>query len=424
MIKFLIKGLIRDKSRSRLPIIVVSIGVMLTVWMHAYITGFMGETIEMNARFTHGHVKVMTRAYAEDMDLLPNDLSLLEVSTLKEELSEKFPGMAWAARIQFGGLIDAPDEFGETRAQGPAVGLGLDLLSEHTMEIERLNLNRVIVRGALPQQSGEVLISETFSNFLKIEPGDEITLIGSSMNGSMVMQNFIVSGTLLFGVEILDRGTIIMDIEDARMALDMHDAAGEIIGFFPGGFYDNTLAEKTAEVFNESFADDPDEFAPVMKALSQQGTMGTYVQLAEVWSSYISLIFIFAMSLVLWNAGLLGGLRRYGEVGVRLAMGEQKGHVYRTMIFESVFIGIAGSIIGTAIGLLLAWWMQVYGINIEGMMEGASLMMPNRIRARITPPDFYIGFIPGVISTVIGTALSGIGIYHRQTSRLFKELEA
>ncbi|MBW6499615.1 MAG: FtsX-like permease family protein [Bacteroidales bacterium] len=420
----MIKGLIRDKSRSRLPIIVVSIGVMLTVWMHAYITGFMGETIEMNAKFTHGHVKVMTRAYAEDMDLLPNDLALLEVSALKEELSEKFPGMEWAARIQFGGLIDAPDELGETRAQGPAVGLGLDLLSENSKEIERLNLKRVIVRGTLPQQPGEVLISETFSHYLKIEPGDEITLIGSSMNGSMVMQNFVVAGTLSFGVEILDRGTIIMDIEDARLTLDMHDAAGEIIGFFPGGFYENEQALKTAEAFNEGFADDPDEFAPVMKALSQQGSMGTYVQLAEVWSSYISLIFIFAMALVLWNAGLLGGLRRYGEVGVRLAMGEEKGHVYRTMIYESIFIGIAGSIIGTALGLLLAWWMQVYGINIEGMMDGASLMMPNRIRARITPPDFYIGFIPGLISTVLGTALSGIGIYRRQTSMLFKELEA
>lgn len=45
MIRFLINGLFRDKSRSRLPIIVVAIGVMLTVFMNAYITGFMGDTI-------------------------------------------------------------------------------------------------------------------------------------------------------------------------------------------------------------------------------------------------------------------------------------------------------------------------------------------------------------------------------------------
>jgi putative ABC transport system permease protein len=39
----------------------------------------MGDTIEMNARFSHGHVKVMTRAYAENMNQLPLDLALMDV---------------------------------------------------------------------------------------------------------------------------------------------------------------------------------------------------------------------------------------------------------------------------------------------------------------------------------------------------------
>ena len=68
MIRFLFKGLIRDKSRSRLPIIVVAIGVMLSVLMHAYVTGIMGDTIEMSAKFSTGHLKVMTKAYAADVD--------------------------------------------------------------------------------------------------------------------------------------------------------------------------------------------------------------------------------------------------------------------------------------------------------------------------------------------------------------------
>jgi putative ABC transport system permease protein len=161
-----------------------------------------------------------------------------------------------------------------------------------------------------------------------------------------------------------------------------------------------------------------------MKSLSQQGGLGTYVNLSKVWGLYISMVFVFAMSLVLWNAGLLGGLRRYGEIGIRLAMGEEKGHVYRTMIYESVFIGLAGSVIGTMLGLFFAWLIQTYGIDISGMMEGAAIMMPSEIRARITPMDYYIGFVPGLFSTVAGTMLSGIGIYKRQTAKLFKELEA
>lgn len=424
MIKFLLKGLIRDKSRSRLPVIVVALGVMLTVLMHAYIKGFMGEAIEMNARFSYGHVKVMTRAYAENMNQTPNDMAMFDAENVLSDLENRFPEMEWAQRIQFGGLIDAPDENGETKSQGPAFGIGLDLLSEKTVEPERLNLVKSIVRGKMPEKQGEVLLSELFSGKLKVNPGDRITLIGSTMNGSMAIHNFIIAGTISFGNEMLDRGAVIADIEDVRLALDMSGATGEIIGFFRNGFYDNESALEIAARFNSINSADSGEYVPVMQSLSQQGSMGPYVNMSDYWVNYIAFVFIIAMSLVLWNAGLLGGLRRYGEIGIRLAMGEGKGHVYRTMIYESVMIGIAGSVIGTFFGLFFAWLIQKYGIDISGLMKGSSIMMPSVIRAQITPSAYFLGFIPGLVSTVIGTMLSGIGIYKRQTARLFKELEA
>ena len=424
MTRFLLKGLFYDKSRSRLPIIVVAVGVMLTVFMNAYITGFMGDTIEMNARFTHGHLKVMTKAYAENEGQLPNDLAMTEVSVLKEELSGRFPELDWAARIHFGGLVDVPDEQGETRSQGPAAGMGIDLLSPESREAERLNIRESIVRGRMVQNPGEALMADQFSQKLKVNPGDEVTLIGSTMHGSMSMYNFKVAGTVSFGTEALDRGSIILDIEDARLALDMYDAAGELIGLFKTGFYDDTHAMEIAREFNTPFETDGNEYAPVMKSLTQQGSMGQLVKMLDVWSVYIIAVFILAMALVLWNAGLLGGLRRYGEFGVRLAMGEEKNHLYRTLIYESIFIGIAGAIIGTSIGLLFAAWVQEKGINISGLMEGSAMMYPSAIRTRITPADYYIGFIPGLFSTVVGTMLAGIGIYKRKTSQLFNELEA
>jgi putative ABC transport system permease protein len=423
MIKFLIKGLLRDKSRSRLPVIIVSVGVMLTVWMNAYIRGFMGDTIEVNAKFTNGHVKVMTRAYAENAHQIPNDLALVNVNDLLAEMQEQLPEVEWAPRIQFGGLVDAPDENGETRSQGPAIGMGLDILSGKSKEDERMNLSRSLVRGNHIRNQGEALLSDEFAKKLGVKPGDDVTLIGSTMHGSMSMYNFQVVGTVSFGAEAIDKGAIIIDIEDARIALDMYDSSSELLGFLKLGFYDDDLAVEIAKEFNAKQTTE-DEFAPIMKSLSQQGAMGQYVQLTSVWSVYISMVFVFAMSLVLWNAGLLGGLRRYGEVGIRIAMGEEKGHVYRTMIYESIFIGIAGSIVGTVFGLFFAWLIQKYGIDITGMMQGSSMMLPTHIRARIAPSDFYIGFIPGLLSTILGTMLSGIGIYRRQTARLFKELEA
>ena len=120
---------------------------------------------------------------------------------------------------------------------------------------------------------------------------------------------------------------------------------------------------------------------------------------------------------------MLGGLRRYGEMGLRLAIGEYKGNVYRSLIYESVIIGFIGSVIGTIIGLGAAFYLQEVGLDFSDLMQNATIMWTAVYRAQITPAAYYVGFIPGVISTVIGTMLSGIGIYRRKTAQLFKELE-
>lgn len=426
MIRFIMRGLIRDRSRSLLPLMVVAIGVMLAVFMRGYINGIMVDMIEQSARFNTGHVKVMTAAYADNVDQIPNDLALLEVSDLKAKLERTYPEMEWVTRIRFGGLIDVPDENGETRSQGPAMGIGMDLLSGESGEVERLNLKNSLVRGAIPSVPGEVMLSEEFARKLEVSPGDEVTLIGSTMNGGMAIHNFKVSGTLRFGNTGLDRGTMIADLKDIQLALDMEDAAGEIFGYFPGGYYDDDLAAPVMAQFEQEFADPEDEYAPVMMRLRDQEGLSLFVDLAGSMGAIVTFVFMLAMSLVLWNAGLLGGLRRYGEIGIRLAIGEEKGHVYRTMIGESVMIGIAGTVIGTAIGLGFSYLLQTNGLDISQFTQNSSagVMMPNVIRSRITPPDFYIGFIPGLLSTVAGTMLSGIGIYKRKTAQLFKELES
>lgn len=424
MIKFLFKGLIRDKGRSLMPTIVVAIGVMLTVFLYCYLLGVMGDMIDFNARFSTGHVKIMTKAYAENEDQIPNDLALLDVNELIQELKKDYSTIDWVPRIKFGGLIDVPDENGETRAQGTAAGMSFDLLSKDSKEIERLNLHKALVRGSLPQNSDEVLLSEEFAQKLEVNPGQQVTLISSTMYGGMAFYNFIVSGTIEFGSSVLDRGGIVADISGIQNALDMQDACGEILGYqLDYATYNDEQAIQIVNSFNEKFENPDDEFAPVMRRLKEQEFLGEYLELVDSMQGIVVTVFILIMAIVLWNTGLIGGLRRYGEVGIRLAIGEEKGHIYKTMIYESLVIGIAGSIVGTALGLFLAYLMQEIGIDISFMMKNNTMMMQSVFRAKITPPAFYIGFIPGVFSIILGTMLSGVGIYKRQTAQLFKELE-
>jgi putative ABC transport system permease protein len=423
MTKFLLKGLLRDRHRSLFPVIIVSAGVAISVLLYCWATGVLGDIVSTSAKLETGHVKIMTQAYEELASQLPNDLAIFGLNDLLAQLQERYPDMDWAPRTKFGGLLDIPDENGETRAQSPVFGLGIDLLSPNSKELERFNMHDALVQGRLPQAAGEIVISEQLAQSLQVQPGETATLISATSNGGMAIYNFILVGTVRFGVAAMDTGAMLVDISDIQYALDMADATGELLGFFPKMIFDKPAALAITADFNAAFMNAGDEYSPTMLTLLDQNGLGEYLAIAESWIGMFVMAFIGVMSIVLWNTGLISGIRRYGEVGVRLAIGESKGHVYSSLLVESVMIGIIGSVIGTVIGLFFSYLLQEIGLDVSAMMQGATMMMSNVMRARVTPPAAIIGFIPGLLGTVFGAMLAGIGIFQRQTSQLFKELE-
>jgi putative ABC transport system permease protein len=431
MIAFLLKGLLRDKSRSLFPLLIVFMGVLLTVVLHAWLNGSITSLVLATAHFTTGHVRVMTKSYAKESDQIPNDLALLGIDSLMEGLKRDYRDLLWTPRIRFGGLLDLPDEKGETRAQTPVSGMGVDLFSVESPELSILNIRDAVVRGRVPRNRGEMLMGEEGARKLNIQPGDTATLIGSTMNGSMSVTNFVIVGTLRFGVVAMDRGTVIADISDIRQALDMQDGAGEILGFFRDDVYNDGRASAVASDFNSRHAliasgakGQDTAFSPVMGTLRLQSGLADYLDYIDLYSGVIIGVFVLAMSVVLWNAGLTGSLRRYGEIGIRLAVGEDRRHIYISLLVESLMIGLIGSMLGTMAGLAIAWYGELKGFDFGAVMKSSTLMFPNLVRARITPFTFVIGFLPGLLATFLGTAISGVGIYRRQTSELFKELES
>jgi putative ABC transport system permease protein len=233
----------------------------------------------------------------------------------------------------------------------------------------------------------------------------------------------VIAGTLHFGVSAMDRGAVIADVEDLQYSLDMTDAAGEVLGFFRDGVFRAERAREIATVFNERLEDSEDEFAPFMRTLRDHHGLAETLDLARAVGRAVIGLFVIVMSIVLWNAGLMGSLRRYGEFGLRLAIGENRGQLYRSLLLESLLIGLVGSLLGTALGLVLSFYLQARGLDISPLLKNASMMISDVLRARVTPVSWVIGFIPGVLATLLGSAIAGLGVFRRQTSQLTKELQ-
>ncbi|MCF7922220.1 MAG: FtsX-like permease family protein [Candidatus Marinimicrobia bacterium] len=442
MFRFLMKGMLRDKHRCLMPTIVVTLGVFLTVGMFAYMKGVMGDMLNNTSRLESGHVKITSLAYRSEIDLLPNDLAMEDGPGMLAMLRQNYPDVSWSERIKFGGLLDAFDENRETRAQLGVGGIGIDLFGPDAADRERWNLQSGLRSGTLPQQPGDILMAEKLAGNMGVAVGEEVTLISATVNGSMSLQNFRVAGFIEFGIPPMDRSMILADLNDVKRMLDMGDWSSEILGYFPIPYYDDALAEALRDTFNVVHSDPVfmandtltfsanldhdasiDRFAPYMMSMLDDSNMRDYYTYVDKAGSIISFVMIFAMGIVLWNTGLMGAIRRYAEMGLRLAVGESKGHVYRSLLVESIGIGVVGTVLGTIMGLGLGLYLQEVGLNMGDMMKDSTMMMPTIIRARITPTAFYIGFFPGVIATLLGAGLSGLRIYKRDTASLFKELE-
>ncbi len=427
MINFLFKGLLRDRTRSFFPIIIITLIVSIIIFFSGFLNGVYNSLFFNTALLSSGHVKVVTHAYHLEHQLLPNDLALLEVGTIIDELDNRYKNYLWTPRITFAGLLDVPDENGETLSQSPVIGLGIDFLSAKSEQLNIWDLDKKIIKGRLFNQSNEVLLSEKLSDRLQVFPGDIVTFIGATMYGGFTTYNFLVAGIFDLKLGPIDKDMILVDFKGAQEILDMDDAASEVLGYEKELFFSDKNTVKIREEFNLQYSDSLDIYRPFMLALRDSNQMGTVVDSSNVIISIILGLFLIVATLVLWNMGIMSGLRRYGEIGIRLAIGETKGHVFKSMVLESVIIGFWGSIMGTTIGILLTSYLQKVGLDYSKAIDSlnsSNFAMSNVFYPQVTQDLFYIGFIPGILATVFGTMLAGRAIYKREMAQLFKELEA
>ena len=483
MIRFLAKGLVRDRSRSLFPLLAIIITVTLVIFGIGFMEGAMNNFLQSTAVISSGHVKVVTKAYKKESNQLPNDLALFDIENIIQTLIDMYPDYFWTPRITFGGLLDVPDKNGETKEQAPVFALGIDFFSEKSRQVEIWELEKCLISGRLPKDRDDALVSTKLAKQLGIGSGSSITLIGSTMDNAFTTYNFNVVGTFNLYKGQTDRQMMLVDISGARQALDMEDAASEILGYHNSLYYHDEEAVTIRKHFNITYSDsiaqilrneeskdilsymngwneintieksklpqqrsnalfdnqmydnseewgelsveDPSIYTPTMVALRDDSQLATMVDFSTVALGVMAGIFLVIVMIVLWNMGLMNGLRRYGEIGLRLALGESKGQVYRSMVNEAVLIGFVGTLIGTIFGISLTYYVQEFGIDYSEAINQLSttMVMPNVFYAKVTPELYYIGFIPGVLATVLGTMLAGLAIYKREMSQLFKELE-
>jgi len=432
MIVFLFRGIFRDKSRFLFPISIVTIGVALVVALVGFMEGVFMGMIDMTANLDTGHLRLVNKPFYDEEHLRPLDRSLAaQKETLKWLEHNTNSDITWAPRIRWGALLDVPDANGNTKSQTPVVGMALDFKSSDSFEIKRLHLVESLLKGKLPLGKNEMIIGNQLAHSLKVSLGQSVTLLGQSFDGGLVADNYTIVGFIKFGVTTMDKKMVLIDLIDAQNTFYMDDTVTDWLGYFPSSFnFTNYVDVKNKINFNLNtwIKTPPKDWAkddiPITLSILDQQNIGSMVKTFTLIKSFVVGIFTFLMMLVLWNAGVLSGIHRYGEMGLRLAFGESHWKLIFTLGIEGLFIGILGSIVGCIIGGTFTWYLQEIGLNMGDAFSKSGLMINDVVRARLTLDGFIQGIIPGIFSSVTGTLIASLAIFKRSEANLFRELEA
>ena len=90
---------------------------------------------------------------------------------------------------------------------------------------------------------------------MSVSVGSSVTLIGSTMDNAFTTYNFNIAGTFDLNKGQADRQMMLVDISGARQALDMRDAASEILGYHNSLYYNDEEAVSIRKHFNLTYSD-------------------------------------------------------------------------------------------------------------------------------------------------------------------------
>lgn len=404
LLRIAARNLTRSPARTALSVIAVAASVMAVMIMRGTAGGIIDTIEDSTVRLAAGHVRIINEEYAPRQRLLslqhPVDGFAGEgVSSMAEALAA-LPGVEAAApRLRFGGMISRGDDLRGVMAVGVVPEL----------EAEILRTGRYLDQGRFVRSGErEAVLGFRLLERLGLGVGDRFTLVFNSAFGALRGYTFEVAGVFRSGLTYLDDGTVFIPLDVAQAAVDLGDAATEIVLMTGSTGRADRVAEEAKKLLAQRGAAERHRVVP----WHEHNEMMPYLFLARRIYDLIYLIFLFLASFVVINTFVMIVHERRQEIGMLSALGLRPGQIRTLFILEGGVCGLLGSLAGAALGTPLLWLLSRTGIPIPGTESmGAELMFPTTVY-----PAFESGAIGFALAGGVAVTLAAVYLPARQAA--------
>lgn len=384
-----IRNVFRNRRRSILNIIALTVGISImfiaTGWIRGYFTVLYDGIINAET----GHIQLVHDRYIDESRRLPLDLNVGNYATLREELETIDRIKAATGRINF--TMKLSNGRDSLRMMGRAIH------PRHEQEVTVISEH--IVEGSYLTEQEGVLIGAPAAEKLEIETGDTIFITARDRYG---VENFIdapVVGLYELGYPAADNHIVFMDLETARFLLSMENEVTKVVVKLEEGYApEDVLPFVERAVENEKVA-----------AFTWQKFAQTLVSAvkADMNGFIIMLIIIYLLILLgILNSMSMSVHERVREIGTLRAIGMKKRALFRMFILESFAVAVIASIAAFILGGAIALYIGTVGFDFAKYVP-ADMPIPfgNRFTADFRWYDFVFGIGVGTVTAVLGGLL-------------------
>ena len=248
-------------------------------------------------------------------------------------------------------------------------------------------------------QAAEIVIGSVLARNLKVAVGDELTILGSGLDGSFAAAVVEIVGILDSGVADLDRSIAEMPIGAFQETFSMGDAGHQVVITAPDLFAVKALEERAKALLPADGTLVLHDWNALQPGLQQ----AIQADLAGAWFMYGVLVILVAFSVL--NTQLMSVLERTKEFGIILSLGLTPGRIGGLVLLETTLMGGLGLGLGVLGGALLTLWFNVNGFSYPGMDAMADQFnLPDRVYPQIS----WLSALTGPLVVFVASVLAAL----------------
>jgi len=352
---------------------VVILSIVMGIWAATFLVAFSFGLNDQRTReaieSTISHIQIHHTEFNKDQDVR-YWIDQPQQYTQRLDTSRRVIG--YSERIILGGMVSS------ATTGNAAKIMGVEPEKESTVS----NLSSKIEEGEWFQgiSKNPAVIGSKLAEKLKVRVRSKIVLTFQDPEGNIITGAFRVSGIFKTSSSKYDELNLFVRSSDVEVLIDMEGKFHEIAILLTDNDYLETI-ESNLEINPTNEVDTWKEISPELGYADEI--------MAQMLFLFIGIIML-ALAFGIVNNMLMAVLERKRELGMLQAIGMNKAKVFKMIVLETLYIGLAGGPLGILVGYLTVTYFGHKGIDLSIFGDGLRELGISTFVYTHMPVHFYI----------------------------------